>query len=125
MNVWIIAAVYQGDFTGIELVTTDEAKAEKRYEELIRQTMGMLTDPWALVLREYTRALDSCLKVDEIYLEEAVVENASVKHCSYCNTGEMQTSDEHYDQGGYSTVVLQCTNCNAQQTIKNIPPEEG
>ena len=125
MNVWIIAVVYQGVFTGIELVTTNKAEAEKREEELIRQAVDMPTAPWNSVQQEYEQALGCCAKVDEIYLAEAVVEDASVRHCPYCNTGKMQSIETHYDQNSYSETVWKCDDgCGACQVIKNIPPEE-
>lgn len=124
MTIWIIAAVYQGDFTGIELATTNEEKAEERYEELVRQALGMPEARWGEVMVAYTRALDACQRIDELYLEEIVVEGGPTGDCSYCSTGEMRPTKEYYDQGGYSTVALECTDCGAQQVIKNIPPEK-
>lgn len=75
MNVWIIAAVYQGVFTGIELVTVSEVRALDEYEKRVRETVDMPDQNWEQVEAEYDLALGMGAKVDEIYLEAALVED--------------------------------------------------
>lgn len=74
MTIWIIAGVYQGVFTGVELATTNEEKAQEKYKELVRLTLGMLLEDWKYVEEEYELALGCGSKVDEYYLEEVFVE---------------------------------------------------
>ena len=46
MKIYLIIALYQGIFDGVELATLSMSEAALKYRTLIRETLGFMREPW-------------------------------------------------------------------------------
>ena len=122
MTVWIIVATFRGEYDGIQILTPSEDLAQRKYRELVRESMEMPEEDWDYVSEAYERRLDdyrgsgSVQEVESFCLEEYVVPTP----CPYCN-GSMEFVHDLYDLMGYGTALFKCDSCGALQEIRNIP----
>lgn len=76
MTIWVITAIYQGVYDGIEFATLDEDKAMDKYRQLVRDAVGFRgrDNPWEDVETKYESRIENCGKIEEYYLEEVEVQ---------------------------------------------------
>ena len=69
MTVWIITAIFQGVYDGIQVATRHEQRAHQEFERLVRESMYMPDEPWSEVVSAYEDASASCAKIEEYYID--------------------------------------------------------